>query len=58
MLSQNLEKIILLIAYWVIFHSFLSSADVFFKINCLKKIVVGPDLGTNCLPRLSADDTG
>ena len=43
----------------------------FSKINFLKKFFqeyhqnvkqfgefVGPDLGTNCLPRLSADDTG
>ena len=52
---------------------FLSSADFFFKINFLKKknlseipsvcqtnwnLIVGPDLGPNCLPMLSADDTG
>ena len=61
-----------LIAYWVIFHAFLSSAD-FFQINFLKKFFqeyhqnvkqfgpsrfVGPDLGPNCLPRLSADVIG
>ena len=60
-----------LIAYWVIFHDFLSSAD-FFRKNSLRNTIlmsynldpdqaqrfIGPDLGSNCLPRLSADDTG
>ena len=47
-------------------HAFLSSVDFFLKINFFKKIFqeyhqsikhfVGPDLGPNCLQRLSADD--
>ena len=44
------------------FSCFLSSAD-FFIVNFLEKFFqgpeqnVGPDLGPNCLQRLSADDT-
>ena len=43
----------------------VSSADFFFKINVFKKFFqehyqsgkgFGPDLGTNCLQRFSADD--
>ena len=61
-----------LIAFWVIFHVFCCLL-IFFKINFLKKFLSGiplecqtvwaliwPDYlsGPNCLPRLSADDTG
>ena len=54
---------------WEIFHAFLSSADFFqnsFRItirgsNSLDRDqvqhFVGSDLGTNCLQKLSADDT-
>ena len=63
------------IAFWVILHALLSSAD-FFKSAFLKnsftntigvsnslepdqaRQYVGPDLGPDCLQRLSADDTG
>ena len=56
-------------------HAFLSSADVFFKINFFVKFFqripsmlnsldpdqarhfVGPDLGPNCLQRITADNT-
>ena len=61
-------KSLQLIAYWVILHAFLSSADIF-QNKLFKKILlgsntldpdqarqnVGPDLGPNCLQRLSAD---
>ena len=49
---------------WIIFHAFLSSAVVvFYKINIFEKFFqdyhqsIGPDLGSNCLEKLSADDT-
>ena len=64
------------IAYWVILHAFLKSADffqnqLFFSKNSFRNTIrvsysldldqarhfVGPGLGTNCLQRLSADDT-
>ena len=58
-----------LLAYWVIFHDFMLSAD-FFQHQLFQKILsepnsldpdedqhfVGPHLGQNCLQRLSADD--
>ena len=62
-----------LFAYWVTFHAFLSSADFFkinFRkiLSGIPSVsnnldpdharhFVGPDLGPNCLQRLSADDT-
>ena len=65
----------LTIAYLVIFHAFLSSADFFskstFSRNSFRNTIrlsnsldpdlagrlIGPDLGLNCLQRLSADGT-
>ena len=60
-------------AYWVNLHTFLSSADFFQNhfFNSFRNTsklsnslnpdqarhFVGPDLGPNCLKRLSADDT-
>ena len=64
------------IAFWVILHAFLSSADFFSKSTFMKNYFtntirvsnsldpdvarrfVGPDLGPDCLQRVSADDTG
>ena len=39
------------------FHAFLSSADFFSKLT-FGNNSFGPDLDPNCLPRLSADDSG
>ena len=59
-----------IIAYWVIFHTFLSTAGFFSKENIIfrntirmsnsldpdqARRFVGPDQDPNCLPRLSHD---
>ena len=63
---QNVDS-----AYWIILHAFLLSADFIqnqlFQKNTFRvsnsldpgqaRHFVGPDLGPNCLQRLSADDT-
>ena len=69
---QRSHILIKLIAYWVFFHAFFVVYMIFFfsKLTLWKilsgipsecqtvwtLIIVGPDLGPNCLPRLSADD--
>ena len=54
-----------LIAYWVFFHAFLSAENCFrntIRVSNsldpdLTRYFVGPDLGPNCLQRLSVDKT-
>ena len=61
-----------LFVFWVIFHAYLSSAvflsksiflRILYTIRVLNSLypdqpdIVGPDLGPNCLQRLSADKT-
>ena len=43
----------LTLACWVVFHAFVGVCWLLFKIDFLS---VGPDLGPNCLQRLSALD--
>ena len=71
MLMENPDSITrLALCPWEIFHALLSSAD-YFPNHLFRKILslsnrldpdqarhfVGPDLGPNCLQKLSADDT-
>ena len=66
------QRSILLFASWVIFHASFGRLLIFFKINFFEKIfqeyhlsvkqigsrrLVRPDLGPNCLQKLSAYDT-
>ena len=68
--TDNSHEIVSLIqchlfAYWVILHALLSSADFYQnQLRVSNKLnpgqarhFVGPDLDSNCLQRLSADET-
>ena len=66
-LRAEVSKRVSLFVYWVIFHAFLSSADIFpskstFSKNYFRNTIrvsnsLDPDQAPNYLQRLSADDT-